>query len=56
MAAHSLLNASAVVMMGITTLQDNGSHLRVGDRERLLERMYIHAARIDDVLRDVIQG
>jgi diguanylate cyclase (GGDEF)-like protein len=55
-AAHGLLNDSAVVSMGITTLQTHWNDLPAPDRLHLLERMLTHAASMDDGLKDITQG
>ncbi|MCU1450681.1 MAG: diguanylate cyclase/phosphodiesterase & domain with sensor(s) [Acidimicrobiales bacterium] len=55
-AAHGLLNDSAVVSMGITTLQTHWNDLPAPDRMHLLERMLTHASSMDDGLKDLTQG
>jgi hypothetical protein len=42
--AHGLLNSSAVVSMGITTLQAHWDGMKSAEREHLLGRMFTHAA------------
>jgi diguanylate cyclase (GGDEF)-like protein len=55
-AAHGLLNSSAVVSLGIGTLQANWDALSGADRARLLERMHVHSSSIGDRLREITQG
>lgn len=55
-AAHVLLNDSAVVSMGIATLQAHWNDLSSADRAHLLERMLNHASSIDGRLKDMTQG
>jgi hypothetical protein len=54
--AHRLLNSSAVVSMGITTLQAHWDGMLVPERVHLLQRMLTHAAVIDDRLKDLTRG
>src|SRR3954471_16201828 len=44
--AHSLLNSSAVVSMGLTTLEAHWDGLLGPDRLHLLQRMFCHASTI----------
>jgi diguanylate cyclase (GGDEF)-like protein len=55
-AAHGLLNDSAVVSMGITTLQEHWNDLPAPDRAHLLERILTHAASVDVGLKEMTQG
>jgi len=55
-AAHRLLNSSAVVSMAITTLLANWDGMQAGDRVHLLQRMLKHAGSIDDRLKAMTQG
>jgi GGDEF domain-containing protein len=55
-AAHSLLNSSAVVALGIDTLHENWDEISGEDREHLLERMQVHSTSIDERLRAITQG
>jgi diguanylate cyclase (GGDEF)-like protein len=55
-AAHGLLNSSAVVSLGIDTLREHWDELSGADRAHLLERMQVHSSSIDDRLRDITQG
>ena len=54
--AHSLLNSSAVVSMGLTTLEAHWDGLLGPDRLHLLQRMFCHASTIDVRLKDLAQG
>jgi hypothetical protein len=54
--AHRLLNSSAVVWMGITTLQAHWDGMPSLQRAHLLERMLAHASVIDDRLKDLTWG
>jgi diguanylate cyclase (GGDEF)-like protein len=55
-AAHGLLNSSAVVSLGIDTLQESWDDISGAERAYLLERMHIHSSSIDDRLRELTQG
>jgi diguanylate cyclase (GGDEF)-like protein len=55
-AAHSLLNSSAVVSLGIDTLHGSWDRISPEDRAHLLERMQVHSTSIDDRLREIAQG
>jgi hypothetical protein len=55
-AAHTLLNSSAVISMGIETLQGHWEAMPGADRVSLLQRMLAQASSLDDRLRDLIQG
>jgi diguanylate cyclase (GGDEF)-like protein len=54
--AHGLLNSSAVVSMGITTLQLHWDTLSGPDRAHLLQRMLSHASFVDERLKGLTQG
>lgn len=54
--AHSLLNSSAVVSMGISTLLTLWDHLPVIEREHLLRHMEAHATTVDDGLKLLTLG
>jgi diguanylate cyclase (GGDEF)-like protein len=54
--AHRLLNSSAIVTMGISTLQENGDDLTGPIREHLLDRMLVHSTLVDDRLKAMTQG
>jgi GGDEF domain-containing protein len=55
-AAHTLLNSSAVVSMGITTLLAQHDELASPARRHLLERMLAHATRVDQRLKGITRG
>jgi diguanylate cyclase (GGDEF)-like protein len=55
-AAHGLLNSSAVVSMGITTLQEHWDTMPAADRAHLLHRMLSHASSVDESLKGLAQG
>ena len=55
-AAHGLLNSSALVSLGIDTLHESWEKISDEDREHLLERMQVHSSSIDDRLREITQG
>jgi diguanylate cyclase (GGDEF)-like protein len=55
-AAHSLLNSSAVVALGIDTLHENWEEISGEDRDHLLERMQVHSTSIDERLRAITRG
>jgi hypothetical protein len=55
-AAHGLLNSSAIVSMGIATLQERWDGLSPAQREHLLSRMAKHAASVDDGLKRLTLG
>jgi len=55
-AAHRLLNASAVVSMGIATLLRLGDQLPPGEVELLLQGMAVHAAMVDEGLKNLTRG
>jgi diguanylate cyclase (GGDEF)-like protein len=55
-AAHTLLNSSAVVSMGITTLLAQDDELTSPERRHLLERMLAHATRVDHRLKGITRG
>jgi diguanylate cyclase (GGDEF)-like protein len=55
-AAHSLLNSSAVLSMGVTTMQAHWSRMPDAEREHLLERMLTHASFLDERLKKMTQG
>jgi hypothetical protein len=55
-AAHTLLNSSAVVAMGITTLLAQHDELTSPERRHLLERMLAHATRVDQRLKGITRG
>jgi diguanylate cyclase (GGDEF)-like protein len=54
--AHGLLNSSAVVSMGITTLQAHWDKMPGPERLHLLQRMLAHASFLDDRLKGLTQG
>ena len=54
--AHGLLNSSAVVSMGITTLQAHWDGMPDPERAHLLQRMLAHASFLDDRLKGLTQG
>jgi diguanylate cyclase (GGDEF)-like protein len=54
--AHGLLNSSAVVAMGITTLQAHWDGMEGPERAHLLQRMLAHASFVDDRLKGLTQG
>jgi len=55
-AVHHLLNSSAVLSMGVTTMQAHWGRMPDAEREHLLERMLTHAAFLDERLKRMIQG
>ena len=55
-AAHRMLNSSAVVNMGITTLIAHWDAMTTPDRAALLERMLSHSTSVDDRLKGITQG
>ena len=55
-AGHRLLNDSAVVSMGITTLQEHWSDLSTDERAHLLDRVLKHASTMDDRLKEMTLG
>jgi hypothetical protein len=55
-AAHSLLNSSAVVAMGIETLEANWEGITPIDRATLLQRIQLQSASIQARLRELIHG
>ena len=55
-AAHRLLNSSAVVSMSIMTLLANWDAMQADDRVHLLQRMLKHASSMDDRLKGLTQG
>jgi hypothetical protein len=55
-AAHGLLNSSAIVVMGTDTLEQHWDELTEVDRISLLERVHVHAVSVDRQLRDLIRG
>lgn len=54
--AHGMLNSSAVVSMGITTLQAHWDRMSGPDRLHLLQRMLAHASILDERLKRLTQG
>lgn len=54
-AAHRVLNSSAIVMTGIDTLLESWDSLSLGERAELLERLRVNARVIDGCLRGLIQ-
>ena len=54
--AHTLLNSSAVVSMGITTLEAHWDALLGTERLHLLQRMLTHASLIDVRLKELTRG
>jgi GGDEF domain-containing protein len=54
--AHGLLNSSAVVAMGITTLQAHWDSMPTAERLHLLQRMLSHASFVDERLKSLTQG
>jgi hypothetical protein len=54
--AHGLLNSSAVVSMGLTTLEAHWDGLLGPERLHLVQRMFCHASMIDVRLKDLAQG
>jgi len=54
--AHGLLNSSAVVAMGITTLQAHWDTMPAPERAHLLQRMLSHASFVDERLKGLTQG
>lgn len=55
-AAHRLLNSSAVVAMGISTLLRLWDSLPTAERTNLLLRMESHATTVDDGLKLLTLG
>jgi hypothetical protein len=55
-AAHELLNSSAVVSSAIATLQERWDDLSGADRVHLLERMAAHALRVNEALQHLTLG
>jgi hypothetical protein len=55
-AAHELLNSSAVVSSAIATLRAHWDQLSAAARIHILERMASHATHVDDALRTLILG
>jgi hypothetical protein len=55
-AAHNLLNSSAVVLLGTDTLAEHWGELTDDDRTRLLKRVHVHAVAVDRQLRELIRG
>jgi hypothetical protein len=55
-AAHYLLNSSAVVSMGISTLLSLWDSLPAADREHLLLHMAAHATTVDEGLKLLTRG
>jgi hypothetical protein len=55
-AAHLLLNSSAVVSMGISTLRSMWDGLAARERQHLLAHMAVHATAVDDALRLLTMG
>ena len=54
--AHTLLNSSAVVSMGIATLEAHWDALLGTERLHLLQRMLTHASLIDVRLKELTRG
>jgi diguanylate cyclase (GGDEF)-like protein len=54
--AHKLLNSSAVVAMGITTLETHWEGMLAEERLHLLARMLDHASLIDGRLKELTRG
>jgi len=54
--AHGLLNSSAVVAMGITTLLEHWDTMSAPDRAHLLQRMLGHASYVDERLKGLTHG
>jgi hypothetical protein len=54
--AHGLLSSSAVVAMGIATLQAHWDAMPAAERLHLLKRMLSHASFVDERLKSLTQG
>jgi hypothetical protein len=55
-AAHELLNSSAVVSSAIATLQEQWDDLSAVERAHMLDRMATHSAKVSEGLRELTLG